>query len=41
MTPTEAGMNLDRAPFRPSYVMYIRDYVGSMDDTWKPYLFLS
>ncbi len=41
MTPTEAGMNLDRAPFRPSYVMYIRDYVGSLDDTWKPYLFLS
>jgi len=40
-TPVEMGMELSRKPFRPSYVMYIRDYVGSMDDTWKPYLFLS
>ena len=40
-TPEEAGMELARKPFRPSYVMYIRDYVGSLDDTWKPYLFLS
>ena len=40
-TPDEAGLALMRKPFRPSYVMYIRDYVGAMDDTWKPYLFLS
>jgi 5-methylcytosine-specific restriction endonuclease McrA len=40
-TPDEADMKLSRKPFRPSYVMYIRDFVGSMDDTWKPYLFLS
>lgn len=40
-TPEEAGFTLSRTPFRPSYVMYIRDFVGSMDDTWKPYLFLS
>lgn len=40
-TPEEADMKLSRKPFRPSYVMYIRDFVGSMDDTWKPYLFLS
>ena len=40
-TPVEARMNLSRKPFRPSYVMYIRDFVGSMNDTWKPYLFLS
>ncbi len=40
-TPEEAKMNLSRSPFRPSYVMYIRDFVGSLDDTWKPYLFLS
>ncbi|MDE2996471.1 MAG: HNH endonuclease [Bacteroidota bacterium] len=40
-TPEEASMELSRKPFRPSYVMYIRDYVGSLDDTWKPYLFLS
>jgi len=40
-TPEEAGLTLARQPFRPSYVMYIRDHVGAVDDTWKPYLFLS
>jgi len=39
-TPQEAGMELARDPFRPSYVMFIRDFVGQLDDTWKPYLFL-
>lgn len=39
-TPEEAGMELLRDPFRPSYVMFIRDFVGKLDDTWKPYLFL-
>ena len=40
-TPGEAGMTLARKPFRPSYVMFIRDFVGTVDDTWKPYLFLT
>jgi len=40
-TPEEALMPLARAPFRPSHVMFIRDYIGQLDDTWKPYLFLS
>ncbi len=40
-TPDEAGMTLARKPFRPSYVMFIRDFVGQMEETWKPYLFLS
>ena len=40
-TVEEAKMKLLRKPFRPSYVMCIRDFVGSLDDTWKPYLFLS
>lgn len=39
-TPEEARMKLRRKPFRPSHVMFIRDYVGNVDDTWKPYLFL-
>ena len=39
-TPDEARMPLRRKPFRPSHVMFIRDYVGTIDDTWKPYLFL-
>ena len=40
-TPEEAGMPLRRLPFRPSHVMFIRDYVGTVDDKWKPYLFLN
>ena len=40
-TPDEAGMKLVRKPFRPTHVMFIRDYGGSVNDTWKPYLFLA
>jgi 5-methylcytosine-specific restriction endonuclease McrA len=40
-TPEEAGMRLIRQPFRPSHVMFIRHIIGTLDDTWKPYLFLS
>ena len=39
-TPDEAAMPLVRRPFRPSHVMFIRDYVGNVDEPWKPYLFL-
>lgn len=39
-TPEEANMPLLRKPFRPSHVMFIRDYMGTIDDAWKPYLFL-
>lgn len=40
-TPIEANLTLQRTPFRPSHVMFIRDYVGQVEDTWKPYLFLA
>ncbi|MDE2732188.1 MAG: HNH endonuclease [Bacteroidota bacterium] len=40
-TPEEARMKLRRKPFRPSHVTFIRDYVGQVEDSWKPYLFLS
>lgn len=40
-TPEEAGMQLARQPFRPSYVMFLRDFAGPIDEDWKPYLFLS
>ncbi|MBT8401808.1 MAG: HNH endonuclease [Rhodothermia bacterium] len=40
-TPDEARMRLARKPFRPSHVMFIRDYVESVEDCWKPYLFLA
>jgi 5-methylcytosine-specific restriction endonuclease McrA len=40
-TPEEAEMSLMRKPFRPSHVMFIRDYVGNLDEGWKPYLFIT
>ena len=40
-TPEEAGMPLARKPFRPSQVMFIRDFIGNVDEAWKPYLYLS
>lgn len=40
-TPEEARMPLRRTPFRPSHVMFIRDYMGTLDEQWKPYLFLA
>lgn len=40
-TPDEAGMRLHRQPFRPSYVAFLRDFVGLVDDAWKPYLYMA
>ncbi len=39
-TPDEAVMPLIRQPYRPSHVMFIRDYIGILHEAWKPYLFL-
>jgi 5-methylcytosine-specific restriction endonuclease McrA len=39
-TPDEALMPLRRRPMRPNYVTFIRHFVGSLDERWKPYLFL-
>lgn len=40
-TPPEANMSLLRRPIRPNHVMFIRHFVGSVDDHWKPYLFMN
>jgi 5-methylcytosine-specific restriction endonuclease McrA len=37
-TPEEAGFMLRRKPFRPSFIMFIRDFSGTMDPEWLPYL---
>jgi len=39
--PSEAGIKLRRKPIRPSHVMFIRHFVGIVDDNWKPYLFMN
>lgn len=40
-TPREAGMPLRRAPFRPSHIIFLRDFHGQVDDHWKPYLYMA
>lgn len=40
-TPEEAEMGMRHRPFRPSFIMYLRDYTGRIHDEWKPYLMLN
>ena len=37
-TPEEAGLNLLKRPFRPSYIMFLRDFSGFVQEEWEPYL---
>ncbi len=40
-TPEEAHMHLPRKPMRPHHLFFIRHFVGSIDEHWKPYLFMN
>lgn len=37
-TPEQAGIKLKIKPFRPNYVMFLRDFSGFHCDEWRPYL---
>lgn len=37
-TPEEADMPLKRPPFKPSFIMFLRDFSGAIDEEWKQYL---
>ncbi|UXX78871.1 HNH endonuclease [Reichenbachiella carrageenanivorans] len=34
----EAGLVLKRPPFKPSYIMFLRNNLGAMNKEWAPYL---
>ena len=36
--PQEAGIRLKTKPFRPSYIMFLRDFSGFHCDEWGPFL---
>ena len=38
LTPEEAEMPLRSKPFKPSFVMFLRDFHGQIADEWKLYL---
>lgn len=37
-TPEEAGMPVKNKPFKPSYIMFLRDFSGLVCDEWRPFL---
>lgn len=37
-TPEEAGMPLTSQPFKPSYIMFVRNFSGFTSDEWLKYL---
>ena len=37
-SPEESEMKLLRPPFRPNYVMFIRDFSGPINEKWMPFL---
>ena len=37
-TPDEARMTLTQKPFKPSFIMFLRDFSGSIEEDWRPYL---
>jgi 5-methylcytosine-specific restriction endonuclease McrA len=40
-TPDEADMKMAHQPFRPSFIMYLRDFHGKVQDEWRPYLLMN
>lgn len=40
-TPEEADMELANPPYRPSFIMYLRDFAGKVQEEWKPYLLMN
>ena len=39
-TPDEAGMRLLTQPKKPHHVLFLKHYLGKVDETWRPYLFM-
>lgn len=37
-SPSHAGLILKRNPFKPSYIMFLRDFAGFDFQEWTPYL---
>jgi len=40
-TPEEAGIRLARKPRKPNHLFFIQQFVGVVDERWKPYLFMN
>ena len=36
--PEEAKMTLTQKPYKPSFVVFLRDFSGHIEEDWRPYL---
>ncbi len=37
-SPEEIGMELENPPYKPSYLIFLRDFSGFTKDEWRPFL---
>jgi 5-methylcytosine-specific restriction endonuclease McrA len=37
-TPQDANMKLAQQPYKPSFIMFLRDFSGQIQEDWRPYL---
>ena len=37
-TPESAGMSLENKPYKPSYILFLRDFSGFTKEEWRPFL---
>ncbi len=38
LTIEEAGLHLKGKPYKPSFIMFLRDFSGALDDNWVPFV---
>lgn len=38
-TPQEANMKLQNQPIRPNYIIFLKNYIGKIEEDWKQFLF--
>ena len=36
-----SGLVLNSKPYRPSFIMFLSQFAGNINDDWKPYLFIN
>lgn len=39
-TPEEAGMKLISKPTKPHHILFMKQYLGTIENAWKPFLFM-
>jgi 5-methylcytosine-specific restriction endonuclease McrA len=37
-TPEQAGLTIKIKPYKPSFIMFLRDFSGNLDDSWLPFI---